>query len=87
MGISIRILEIYAGPSQAGGRGACAPPHFLVDQLTLSQPGGGIFTCPPGFSDLATALLCFALVEIPTYQKGKCNPFLMKQLSLMVNPF
>ena len=39
------------------------PPHFLADQLTLSQPGGGgtlsppSITCHPGFSDLATALI------------------------------
>ena len=38
------------------------PPHFLADQLTLSQPGGGgtlsplITMCPTGFLDLATAL-------------------------------
>ena len=47
-----------------GGRGARAP-HFLTDQLTLSQPGGTLsppsITCPPptGFSDLATALYMF----------------------------
>ena len=28
-----------SGPSQAGGH---VPPHFLADQLTLSQPGGHI---------------------------------------------
>ena len=30
------------GPSQAGGGGPVPPPHFLADQLTLSQPGGHI---------------------------------------------
>ena len=45
-----------------GGRGGmCPPPHFLVDQLTLSQPGGTkyghlITTGTPGLSDLPTAL-------------------------------
>ena len=29
-----------SGPSQAGGPGVHVPPHFLADQLTLSQPGG-----------------------------------------------
>ena len=32
------------GPSQEGGWGGCsgavAPPQFLAEQLTLSQPGG-----------------------------------------------
>ena len=46
-----------------GGRGGPCPPHFLADQLTLSQPGGGTLPppstmCPPRFSDLATALHC-----------------------------
>ena len=49
-----------SGPSQVEGRRARAP-HFLADQLTLSQPGGAhyahhIHTCHPGFFDLATAL-------------------------------
>ena len=40
---------------------ASAPLHFLANQLTLSQPGGGILyppstTCPSRFSNLATAL-------------------------------
>ena len=41
---------------------AQAPPlQFSADQLTLSQPGGASLsplssTCPPRFSDLATAL-------------------------------
>ena len=30
-----------AGPSQVGGPEGHVPPHFLADQLTLSQPGGG----------------------------------------------
>ena len=39
-----------------------ATPHFLADQLTLSQPGGAhyphpVLCAPPRFSDLATALL------------------------------
>ena len=29
-----------------GGRGARAPPHFLADQLTLSQPGGAHYPHP-----------------------------------------
>jgi hypothetical protein len=28
------------GPSQEGGPEGHVPPHFLADQLTLSQPGG-----------------------------------------------
>ena len=52
---------LNAGLSQAGGPEGHVPPHFLTDQLTLSQPGGAhyahhITACPPGFSDLATAL-------------------------------
>jgi hypothetical protein len=53
-------IYYYPGLSQAGGQ---VPPHFLTDHLTLSQPGeGGTLSppstmCPPGFSDLATALL------------------------------
>ena len=50
----------YTGPSQAGGPGGHVPPHFLSDQLTLSQPGGHIiptqYYVPPRFSNLATAL-------------------------------
>ena len=51
------------GLSQAGGPGGHVPPHFLSDQLTLSQPRGGghiipsqNYVPPPGFSELATAL-------------------------------
>ena len=33
-------LSTMSGPSQAGGPGGHVPPHFLADQLTLSQPGG-----------------------------------------------
>ena len=65
-GILIETLEYfyvhtYTGPSQVGGPGGPVPPHFLADQLTISQPGGGTLslpstTSPPGISDLATAL-------------------------------
>ena len=48
---------------EGGGprRGACAPPSsFLIDQFTLSQPGGQIMpttlVSAPGFSDFPTAL-------------------------------
>ena len=34
--------DAEAGPLQAGGPGRHVPPHFLTDQLTLSQPGGHI---------------------------------------------
>ena len=34
------------GPSQAGGPGGLVPPHFLSDQLTLSQPGGAHYPHP-----------------------------------------
>ena len=43
-----------AGGPGAGG-GARAPPHFLADQLTLSQPGGHIiptqYYVPPQIFD------------------------------------
>ena len=48
-------------PVASGGAGGACAPHFLVDQLTLSQPGGGRL-CPPnntgspGFSDPHTVL-------------------------------
>ena len=57
-------FEIY-GLSPLLGRDVGAvgswPPKILVDQLTLSQPGGAdyahhINTGTPGFSDLPTAL-------------------------------
>ena len=46
---------------RAVARGAQAP-QFLADQLTLSHPGGAhyphpVLQAPPGFSDLATALV------------------------------
>ena len=49
-------------PVASGGAGGACAPHFLADQLTLSQPGGAhyahhITTCHPGFLDLATALV------------------------------
>ena len=40
-----------------------APPQFFAEQLILSQPGGADYahhsttSPPPGFSDLATALI------------------------------
>ena len=54
----------YSGPQEPSGGGqgvTCSPSQFLVNQLTLSQPGEAhyarhITTCHPGFSDLATAL-------------------------------
>ena len=59
---------VTPGLSQAGRPGGHVPPQFLEDHLTLSQPGGGTLsppstTCPPGFSDLATALLRLELVH------------------------
>ena len=51
------------GRRKGGTLGASAPPQFLAEQLTLSQPGGQtmpttvIQAPPPGFSDLAMALL------------------------------
>ena len=41
MGILIQLFMwiLKPGPSQAGGPGRHMPPHFLADQLTLSQPG------------------------------------------------
>ena len=56
-------VPMYAGLSHAR---VAPPPQFLADQLTLSQPGGHITTCPPGFSDLATALVC------PTMTPSTC---------------
>ena len=34
-------IYMISGPSQAGRPGGHVPSHFLVDQLSLSQPGGG----------------------------------------------
>ena len=51
-------------PFASGTAGWACAPHFLVDQLTLSQPGWHIIPTqyykppPPEFSDLATTLLC-----------------------------
>ena len=50
------------GPSQAGGPGGHVPPHFLADQLTLSQPGGAhsphlVLRAPPDFQTLRRPLL------------------------------
>jgi hypothetical protein len=57
------------------------PPQFLAEQLTLSQPGGADYThhstCPPGFSDLATALTVVYLVvglEVHTRRRGATVP-------------
>ena len=36
---AINILEYR--PVASGGAGGACTPHFLADQLTLSQPGGG----------------------------------------------
>ena len=43
-----------AGMQQAGGRRGHVPPHFLADQLTLSQPGRAhyphpVLCAPPDF--------------------------------------
>ena len=40
-----------------GGQGGTCPPHFLADQLTLSQPGGAhyphlVLRAPPDFQTL-----------------------------------
>ena len=50
MQILLNVIEI-SGLSQAGG------PHFLEDQLTLSQPGGAhyphpVLRAPPDFQTL-----------------------------------
>ena len=39
-------LKVNAGLSQAGGPRGPVPPHFLTDQLTLSQPGGAHYPHP-----------------------------------------
>ncbi len=46
--------------SQAGGQGGRTPPQFLVDQLTLSRPGGAhyphpLLPAPPDFLTLGHA--------------------------------
>ena len=55
-----------AGMQQAGGPGGLVPPHFLADQLTLSQPGGHIIPTqccvPPRFLTLAACLGCHLLL-------------------------
>ena len=53
----------YSGPSQAGGPGGHVPPHFLADQLTLSQPGGAhylhpVLCAPPDFQNLRRPWTC-----------------------------
>jgi hypothetical protein len=40
------IIFSFPGLSQAGGPGGQVPPHFLADQLTLSQPGGAHYPHP-----------------------------------------
>ena len=40
-----------------GGRGHVPPPPFLADNITLFQPH--YYVPPPGFLDIATALLCY----------------------------
>ena len=50
------------GAEGAGGTKGAMPSQILADQLTLSQPRGAYYahritTCPPGFSDLPTALV------------------------------
>ena len=56
-------LVPYRPVASGGGAGGLVPTHFLSDQLTLSQPGGGahyphpvLRAPPPRFSDLVTAL-------------------------------
>ena len=50
------MLCTYQARRKQGGRGARAP-HFLSDQLTLSQPGGAhyphpVLRAPPDFQTL-----------------------------------
>ena len=66
MRLYVALTPLYnTGLSQAGEPGGHVPPPFLVDQLILSQPGGGAdyarhsTTSPLGFSDIATALQLF----------------------------
>ena len=65
-----------AGPSQAGGH---VPPHFLADQLTLSQPGGGhiipaqYYVPPQIFRPCDIRLVCF-----PSIGQGKCRSFFIR---------
>ena len=54
---SFYVIIYYSGPSQVGGPGGPVPPHFLADQLTLSQPGGAhyphlVLRAPPDFQTL-----------------------------------
>ena len=56
-GSSNLLSLIMTGLSQAGGPGGHVPPHFLADQLTLSQPGGAhyprpVLCAPPDFQTL-----------------------------------
>ena len=55
------ILLTYIRPVASGGAGgACAPPLFDKSVNPISTRGGTLsppsIMCPPGFSDLATAL-------------------------------
>ena len=49
-----------AGMLEGGRQGGRTPPQFLVDQLTLSQPGGAhyphpVLLAPPDFQTLQHA--------------------------------
>jgi hypothetical protein len=78
------VYTLYQGCRSRGAKGALAPPPFLADQLTLSQPERGAdyahhdITClPPRFSDLPTALCTYGvhvarpLTRLLTFNIGK----------------
>ena len=51
------VFGLQARRKWGGGRGGPVPPHFLADQLTLSQPGGAhyphpVLRAPPDFQIL-----------------------------------
>ena len=77
-----RIFQLTSGPSQVGGPGGPVPPHFLADQLTLSQPGGAHYPHPvlratPDFQTLRRPCECiynicdFQFMEQSTNKKSK----------------
>ena len=68
------IIYHIPGPSQAGGPGGLVPPHFLSDQLTLSQPGGAhyphpVLRAPPDFQTLRRP----CIQKKVAYNDNRCN--------------
>ena len=55
--------------SEGGGAGGARAPHFLADQLTLSQPGGAhyphpVLRAPPDFQTLRRPCIIFQKITV-----------------------